>query len=217
MKSFFASTSCPEIKCMYRLGHHAQALLKNTLSSEMQQPMWTSCKRALSMVCGTLLDIELLRGRTCLMFVVFLRRMMGTLQWSRPETNVSSQLTCCCSVTLLLLSLARKCCASQVSLVSLNALPCVLHAEWSKKRITEPDTAQTERVLTRLVDSRLHQSSKRMFHNIYVLSLFHVALSLPVFHARLLCSYFAQLSRNVGADPRESPSSIDVHPKGTHG
>ena len=28
-------------------------------------------------------------GRTCLMFVVFLRRMMSTLQWSRPEKNVS--------------------------------------------------------------------------------------------------------------------------------
>ena len=87
-----------------------------------------------------------------------------------------SQPTCCCSVTLLLRFVARKCCSSQVSLVSLNVLPGVLHAEWSTKRTTEPDTAQTERVLTRLVDtasldSRLHQSSRRVFHNIHVLSL----------------------------------------------
>ena len=54
-------------------------------------------------------------GRTCLMFVVFLRRMMSTLQWSSPETNVSFQVTCCCSVTLLLLSVARKCCSSQIT------------------------------------------------------------------------------------------------------
>ena len=39
--------------------------------------------------------------------------------------------------------------------VSLNALPGVLHAEWSTKRTTEPDTAQAERVLTRLVDTHL--------------------------------------------------------------
>ena len=59
-------------------------------------------------------------GRTCLMFVVFLRRMMSTLQWSSLETNVSSQLTCCCSVTLLLRSVAWKCCSSQVSLCHLT-------------------------------------------------------------------------------------------------
>ena len=99
------------------------------------------------------------------MFVVFLRRVMSALQWSRTETNVSFEPACCCSVTLLLWSVARKC---QVSLVSLNALSDVLHAEWSTKRTTEPDTGQTERVLTRLVDiesldSRLHQSSKRVF------------------------------------------------------
>ena len=51
--------------------------------------------------------------------------------------------------------------------MSLNALPGVLHAERRTKRTTERDTAQTERVLTRLVDtsldSRLHQSCKRVF------------------------------------------------------
>ena len=67
----------------------------------------------------------------------------------------------------------------------------VLHAEWSTERTTEPDTAQTERVLTRLVDTasldcRLHQSSNRVsLHTIHVLSLFHLVLSLPVFHAQL--------------------------------
>ena len=129
-------------------------------------------------------------GRTCLMFVVFLRRMMSTLQWSRPETKLSFQLTCCCSVTSLLRSVTRKCCSSRASLVSLNALPGVLHAERSTKRTTEPDTAQTERELIRLVDtasldSRLHKSSKRVFHNIHVLSLFHAVLSLLVLHAQL--------------------------------
>ena len=39
--------------------------------------------------------------------------------------------------------------------MSLNALPDVLHAEWSTKRTTEPDTAKTERALTRLVDHRI--------------------------------------------------------------
>ena len=57
--------------------------------------------------------------RTCLMFVVFLRRLMSTLQWLRPETNVSFQPTCCCSVSLLLWSVARKCCSSHVSFMSL--------------------------------------------------------------------------------------------------
>ena len=73
--------------------------------------------------------------------------------------------------------------------MSLNALPGVLHAEWSTKCTTEPDTAQTERVLTRLVDtasldSRLHQSRKRVLHHIHVSSLFHPVLSLPVLHAQ---------------------------------
>ena len=63
-------------------------------------------------------------------------------------------------------------------LVSLNTLPAqhetpnVLVVVWSGEqsalRITERDTAQTERILMRLVDtssldSRLHQSSKRVF------------------------------------------------------
>ena len=67
-------------------------------------------------------------GRTCLMFVVFIRRMMSTLQWSRPETNVSSQPTCCLSVTLPRRSVARKCCSSQVSLChSTRCLVCNLN------------------------------------------------------------------------------------------
>ena len=61
------------------------------------------------------------REETCLMFVVFLcsTRMISTFQRSGPETNVSFQPTCCCSVSLLLWSVARKCCSSQVSCVSL--------------------------------------------------------------------------------------------------
>ena len=64
-------------------------------------------------------------GRKCLMLVVFMRRMMSTLQWSRPETSVSFQPTRCLSVNFIR----------------------------STKRTTEPDTAQTERILTRLVDT----------------------------------------------------------------
>ena len=104
-------------------------------------------------------------GRTCLMFVVFLRRMMSTLQWSRPETNVSSQPTCCCSVCVLLRSVARKCCSSLVSFLSLAR---GMQSGARNERTTEPDIAQTERVLTRLVDtasldSRLHQVEQRVF------------------------------------------------------
>ena len=70
----------------------------------------------------------------------------------------------------------------------------------------EPDTAQTERVLTRLVDAasldgRLHRSSKRVFRNIHVLSLFHLVLSLPVLHANsswFMGSHFAHCSGAVG-------------------
>ena len=58
-------------------------------------------------------------GRTCLMLVVFLRRLMSTLQRSRPETSVGLQFSCCCSVSLLQWSAARKCCSSQVSFMSL--------------------------------------------------------------------------------------------------
>ena len=56
--------------------------------------------------------------RTSLMFVVFFRRMLSTLQWSRLETNVSFQPTCCCSVSLPLWSVARRCCSTQVSFMS---------------------------------------------------------------------------------------------------
>ena len=40
-------------------------------------------------------------GRTCSMFVVTIRRMVSTLQWTRSETNVRSRTTCCLSVSLL--------------------------------------------------------------------------------------------------------------------
>ena len=118
---------------------------------------------------------------------------------------------CQLSAYMLLLSnlaVAWKCCFSQVSLVSLNALLGVLHAEWSTKRTTEPDTAQTERVVTRLVDttsldSRLHLSSKRVsLHNICVLTLFRPALSLPVSHAQLfvVLGYTLRAKNNRSSD-----------------
>ena len=64
----------------------------------------------------------------------------------------------------------------------------------SGPRNLTPDTAQTGRVLTRLVDPTTphlwtavwHQSSKRVsLHTIQELSLFHPVLSLPVLHAQL--------------------------------
>ena len=89
------------------------------------------------------------------------------------------------------------CCAKVLFQPSFLHVVSTLHAEWSTDRTTKPDTAQTqtERVLTRLVDtasldSRLHQvcisQATRVFlHNIHVLTLFHPVLSLPVLHAQL--------------------------------
>ena len=96
-------------------------------------------------------------GRTCLMFVVFVSRMMRTLQWSRPETSVSSQPTCCCSVSYAI----AVCCAEVFLQPSFFLVVSTWHAEWNTERTMEPDIVQTERVLTRLVDtasldSRLH-------------------------------------------------------------
>ena len=51
---------------------------------------------------------------------MFLCCMVSTLKWLRPEANVSSQPTCCRSVTLPL-----KCCSSQVS-------PCLA---WDVQRV----------------------------------------------------------------------------------
>ena len=116
---------------------------------------------------------------------------------------------CQLSVFMLLLgNLATAVCCAKVLfqpnfLVSFNALPGVLHAEWSTKRTTEPDTAQTERVLTRLVDtasldSRLHQSSKRVFHNIHVLSMLFLARVARTTLRGTLASHFAQGGGAVG-------------------
>ena len=88
--------------------------------------------------------------------------------------TVKTRNECQLSAYMLLLgNLAAAVCCAEVLfqssfLVSLSVLPGVLHAEWSTKRTTEPDTAQTECVLTRLVDtasldSRLRHSRKRVF------------------------------------------------------
>ena len=42
------------------------------------------------------------------------------------------------------------CCAEVLFHPSFFHVACTLQAEWSTERTTEPDTAQTERVLTRL-------------------------------------------------------------------
>ena len=75
------------------------------------------------------------------MLVVFIRRMMSTLQWSRPERQLSDYM-------LFVGNLAIAVCCAEVLfqssfVVSLNALLGVLYAERSTKRTTEPDTAQS--------------------------------------------------------------------------
>ena len=88
-----------------------------------------------------------------MMFVVFLRRMMSTWQWSRPDTSVGSQTTFCLSITLLLQSVARKCCSSQGSLChSTRCLVCCVRngARSVPRNLTRH---RLERVLTRFVDT----------------------------------------------------------------
>ena len=82
------------------------------------------------------------------------------------------------------------CCAEVLFQPSFLPVVSVLRAEWNTERTTEPDTAQTQHVLTRLVDpasldSRLHQVCISQANTIHVLSLFHPVLSLPVLHALL--------------------------------
>ena len=100
------------------------------------------------------------------------------------------QPACCCSVTLPLRSVARKCCSSQVSLChSTRRLVCCVPngARSAPRNLTRHRlSAYSRDLLTPAsLDSRLHQSIKRVFHNIHELSLFHLVLSMPVLHAQL--------------------------------
>ena len=54
-------------------------------------------------------------GRTCLMFVVKSPRMRSALQWSIPETNVSTACTLLHGNPCYKKSVTQKCCSSQVS------------------------------------------------------------------------------------------------------
>ena len=114
-------------------------------------------------------------GRKCLMLVVFMRRMMSTLQWCRPETNVSFQPTRCLSANFLRRPVARKCCSSQVSLChSTRCLVCCMRngARSAPRNLTRHRlSAYSGDLLTPSLDSRLHQSSKRVLHTIHLLSL----------------------------------------------
>ena len=78
-------------------------------------------------------DVGKIVGRTCLMFVVFRRHVMSTMQWSRLETNVSFQPTCCCSVSLLLRSVARKV-LFQPSFLVVDTLPAELSRNVQRNR-----------------------------------------------------------------------------------
>ena len=131
-----------------------------------------------------------------------LRCMMSTLRWSRPETNVRSQLACCCSVGMLLRSVARKCCSCQVSFLSLAR---GIHSG------ARNDTAQTESVLTRLVDtasldSRLHQSSRGVFPQCYTHN-----------SSWFLGSHFAHDTKMFGLDTVQHGISFATKRSGLHG
>ena len=113
------------------------------------------------------------------------------LQWSRPETNVSSQLTWSLHGNLCYGGPLRGSVVPAkflfVSLYMLpvehetsNALVVVWSGERSTLRITDRDTAQTERILMRLVDiSRQPSASvkqKECLHVIHDLSLSHLVV-----------------------------------------
>ena len=74
---------------------------------------------------------------------------------SKTRMKVNFSPTCCCSESLLLKSVARKCCSNCVSLC-LMARSLMCHTQnGASKCTTQPDTAQTEteRVLTKPDDT----------------------------------------------------------------
>ena len=111
--------------------------------------------------------LEVGSGKNMLDVHVIPRCMMGTRQWSRSETNVCWETTCRHTVTFA----TKVCCARTLFKAEflfqlvLNTLPAesmtynalvvmVCSGERSTRstqRVTECDTAQTERILTRLV------------------------------------------------------------------
>ena len=102
------------------------------------------------------------------------------------------------------------CCAKVLFQPSFLHVVSTLHAEWSTDRTTKPDTAQTqtERVLTRLVDtasldSRLHQvcisqATRVSLHNIHELTLFHPVSCCTHNSSWFLGSHFAHGGGAVG-------------------
>ena len=112
------------------------------------------------------------------MFVVISRGKMGTLQWSRPETNVSHSPHAVTGQLVLRWCVTRKCRSSSL----IRCLPSMRHAtrrlwyglgERSTPRTTERNTAHSESVLTRLVvhsafpDCCLYRVKKRVLPTIH--------------------------------------------------
>ena len=106
------------------------------------------------------------------------RGVPSTQQWSRPETNVSSQTTCrhavriavavCCAEVLFQPSFFWCCSHVACGRRDIQRVGCGGGWDRSTLRVTGRDTAQTERMLMRLVDtssldSRLHHSGKKVF------------------------------------------------------
>ena len=104
-------------------------------------------------------------GITCLMFVGVHTPYDEYIAMVKTETNVSSQTTCCLSVTLLRRSVARKCCSSQVSLChSTRCLVCCRRngARSVPRNLTRHRLSACSRdLLTPISDSRLHQDALR--------------------------------------------------------
>ena len=123
-------------------------------------------------------------GRTCLMFVVKSRRMMSTLQWSRPRNECRHSLHVVTRQPLL----HGVCCAEVLFpakfllWTSTRCLQNVRHQtrwlwygmERSTTWITERDTAQTEteRILTRLVTAHSWISVSRAKECLHMSSMY---------------------------------------------
>ena len=165
-------------------------------------------------------------GKNMLDVCVIPRCMMSTRQWSRPETNVYWETTCRHTVTFA----TKVCCARTlfkakflIRLVlftlpaeseTYNAL-VVMVCSWerstrSTQPITERDTAQIERILTRLAitsrpDSRSvssHEKRNNIAPHPCIASV-HLVLSSLVLHAHSpLC-----LSPHFAQDPTRSARS----------
>ena len=108
----------------------------------------------------------------------------------KTGTNVSSQPTCCLSVTLLSRSVARKCCSSQVSLCHSTRCPVCCMRNGTRSVPRNLTRHRRGRILTRLVDTHpwvavCTSQATECLNTIHVWSLSSFCCSWPVLHAQL--------------------------------